>query len=196
MSLRLHPCFARVAAGLVAAATVMLTGCGAGSLAGPSAVSAFKIKGNVHGGAFPIQGATIRLMETQSNGTWSTTTGSYSGTAKQLLQTTSDKNGYFTFPDTGWTCDTGQYAYITVTAGHTAATTNDNVVQVGVIGGCSADLANQGEIDGVNVYVSELSTVAAAYALGNFISIDNTNAATGEQIVNITAPANNNSATP
>ncbi len=185
------------AAGLVSAAGVLLlTGCGAGVLAGPSPTAGFKINGNVHGGAYPIQGATIRLMETQSNGAWSTTTNSYGGTAKQLLQTTSDNNGYFTFPDTGWTCDAGQYAYITVSSGHTATATNNNVLQVGVIGSCSADLANKAEIDNVNVYISELSTVAAAYALGNFITIDDTNASTGQQLINITAPAANNSTSP
>lgn len=174
----------------------LLTGCGAGVLAGPSPTPGFKIKGNVHGGAWPIQGATIRLMETQSNGTWNIATHSYNGVAKQLLQTTSDSGGYFSFPDTGWACDAGQYAYITVTGGHTAAANNYNVVQVGVLGSCASSLATQSEIDSVNVYISELSTVAAAYALGNFITIDNTNASTGQQIVNITAPANNNSTKP
>ena len=181
---------------LSTAGSLLLTGCGAGILAGPSPVPGFKIKGNVHGGAWPIQGATIRLMETQSNGIWSATRNSYSGAAKQLLQTTSDSSGYFSFPDTGWACDGGQYAYITVSGGHTASANNFNVVQVGVIGSCSSNLATQTEIDNVNVYISELSTVAAAYALGNFISIDDSNAATGQQIVNITAPAANNSATP
>ncbi len=188
---------ARTACGFFSAAgLLLLTGCGAGILAGPSPTPGFKITGNVHGGAWPIQGATIRLMETSSNGTWNTTTNSYSGTAMQLLQTTSDSSGYFTFPDTGWACDAGQYAYVTVTGGHTATLNNNNVVQVGVIGSCAANLATTTEIDNVNVYISELSTIAAAYALGNFISIDNTNAASGQQIVNITAPANNNSGTP
>ncbi len=196
MFLRLRATAVKACGAFCAVGMLLLTGCGAGLLAGPSATPGFKIKGNVHGGAWPIQGATIRLMETQSNGTWSTATNSYSGTAKQLLQTTSDTSGYFTFPDTGWTCDGGQYAYITVSGGQTATSNNYNVVQVGVIGGCSTDLANKTEIDNVNVYISELSTVAAAYALGNFISIDSTNASTGQQIVNITAPANNNSATP
>ncbi len=196
MFFRLRATAVKACGAFCAAGMLLLTGCGAGSLAGPSATAGFKIKGNVHGGAWPIQGATIRLMETQSNGAWSTTTNSYSGAAKQLLQTTSNASGYFTFPDTGWTCDGGQYAYITVSGGHTATTNNYNVVQVGVIGGCSTDLANKTEIDNVNVYISELSTVAAAYALGNFISIDSTNASTGQQIVNITAPASNNSATP
>lgn len=180
----------------VTAGMASLTGCGAGMLAGPSSTPAFKIKGNVHGGAWPIKGATVRLMETQSNGIWSTTTHSYSGQAKQLLQTTSDDSGFFSFPDAGWTCDAGQYAYITVSGGHTLGTTNFNVVQVAAIGGCSTALANQTEVDNVNIYLSELSTVAAAYALGNFMTIDNTNAATGQQIVNITAPADNNTGTP
>ncbi len=196
MSIRLRMLAVPTFGALSLAAASTLLGCGSGVLAGPSATAGLKIHGDVHGGAYPIQGATIRLMETQSNGVWDVATGSYTGVAKQLLQTTSDNLGYFTFPDTGWTCDAGQYAYITVSGGHTAAVNNPNVVQVGVIGGCSTDLANKTEIDNVNVYLSELSTVAAAYALGNFISIDNTNAATGQQMVNITAPANNNSLTP
>lgn len=173
-----------------------LTGCGAGTLAGPSATPGFKINGNVHGGPFPIQGATIRLMETQSNGVWNTATGSYKGQAKQLLSTTSNSLGYFTFPDTGWTCDAGQYAYIEVTGGHTTAQINNNVIQIGVIGACSTTLANQTEVDNVNVYISELSTVAAAYALGDFMYIGALGTQTDAQTVNISAPAANNSTTP
>lgn len=181
---------------LFSATLLLLTGCGVGVLAGPSSTPGFIINGNVHGGAYPIKGATIRLMETQSNGVWSASTNSYSGTARQLLQTTSDDQGFFTFPDKGWTCDGGQYAYITVTGGHTLTSTNNNVIQVAAIGGCSTTLATRKEIDNVNVFLSELSTVATAYALSDFITIDNTNASTGQQIVNITAPANNNSVTP
>lgn len=172
-----------------------ITGCGitADDLAGASSASGRTINGIVHGGAYPIQGATIRLMETKT-----TSSSTYGSAAKQLLSTTSDAQGNFGFPDTGWTCDAGEYAYITVTGGTSAATTapNKNVVQVGVIGACSTDLANQQEVDNVNVYVTELSTVATAYALGSFISIDNTNASSGEQIVNIGAPARNNSGKP
>ena len=182
-----HLSLARFGAVVSLVGVAAITGCGVGvqDAAAPAATPGRMINGNVHGGAWPIQGATIRLMETQSNG--------YGGAARQLLQTTSDSNGYFTFPDTGWSCDAGQYAYVTVSSGHTGSNLQNNkVVQVGVIGGCSTDLATQSEIDGVNVFVSELSTVAAAYALGNFISIDSTDASSGEQIVNISAPANNN----
>lgn len=176
----------------------LLTGCGAdlGVANEPTALPGTVIRGNVHGGVYPIQGATIRLMQTQSNGVWNATTKNYVGTAKQLLQTTSDNNGNFNFPDTGWTCDSNQSAYITVTSGNTAGSTkNNNVAQIGVIGNCGQLLANQGEIDAVQVFVSELSTIAAAYTLRSFISVDNTNAASGQQIINITAPANNNVAT-
>lgn len=176
---------------LSAAGAMMLTGCGVGMIAGPTDTPGFKISGNVHGGPLPIQGATIRLMTTASNGTWQASTGSYKGTATTQLTTTSNNYGFFTFPETGWACPAGQYAYVTVTGGHTAAQTNNNVVQVGVIGSCSDKLANQGQYDSVNVFVSELSTIAAGYALRDFITIDSSGAA-GQQIVNIAAPANNN----
>src|SRR5579875_1901615 len=164
----------------------LLSGCGANIAGTPQgALPGIAIHGNVHGGVYPIQDATVRLMETQSNG--------YGGPAKQLLQTTSDSNGYFTFPDTGWSCDANQFAYITVTSGHTASNnTNNNVGQIGVIGNCGQFLSTQSEIDNVQVFVSELSTIAAAYALRSFITVDDTQAATGGQIINISAPANNN----
>ena len=148
------------------------------------------IQGRVHGGAYPIQNATVRLMETQSNG--------YGGAAKALLPpVTTDANGYFTFPNTSFTCDTGQFAYLTVSSGTTAnlgsATLNNNVIQLSVIGSCATLTA---DFSAINVFLTEVSTVATAAALGNFISIDNTHAGSGQQIVNISAPAANNAAAP
>ncbi len=163
-------------------------GIGAGDAASATAVPGVSIKGHVHGGAFPIQQALVTLMETQSTG--------YGQPGKVLEQVKSDKNGYFTF-DSNWTCDAGQYAYMVVSSGHTiasATTSNNNVLQVGVIGACSTDLATAAEINGVNVFLSELSTVAAAYALGNFITIS-TNPTYG-LLAQISSPAANNSATP
>ncbi len=167
-----------------------LTGCGVdvreGASSLPQAIGdgTMHIHGAVNGGAFPIQSATVLLMETQSNG--------YGGTAKQLAAAQSDSRGYFNFSNSV-TCDPGQYVYMTVTGGQTiSGEVNNNVIQVGVIGSCSVDLANPAD---VNVYLSELSTVAAAYALGNFISIA-PNDASGAQIVNISAPKANNAGTP
>lgn len=166
-----------------------LTGCGVVTQSADATqiLPGHLIRGNVHGGVYPIQNATVRLMETQTNG--------YGGAAKQLLQTTSDAGGFFTFPDTGWSCDSNQFAYITVTSGHTDTNaTNNNVGQIGVIGNCGKVLSTVAQIDAVQVYVSELSTIAAAYALRGFITVDDTYAGAGGQIINISAPAANNAA--
>ena len=179
----------------VAILLLSLTGCGINSAtlaSGSPAENAVSrsIQGHVHGGAYPIQGATVRLMETQSNG--------YGGAAAALLPpVTTDANGFFTFPNSPFTCTTGQFAYLTVSSGTTAnlatPTLNNNVIQASVIGSCAkltADFSN------INVFLTEVSTVATAAALGNFITIDSTRAATGQQIVNISAPAANNAASP
>ncbi len=180
-----------MALALVATAGALaLVGCGANlpSSVTDAALPGIAVQGHVHGGAFPIEGALVTLMETQSTG--------YGVAGKVLEQVKSNSNGYFTF-DNNWTCDAGQYAYISVASGHTVAsatTNNNNVLQVGVIGACSADLATTAEIANVNVFISELSTVAAAYALNNFITIG-TNATYG-LLANISSAANNNSTTP
>lgn len=179
---RLRSVTSRVAVGSgLAGALFAMTGCGIGPVsvanvatgAKETTVPGVHIRGHVHGAAYPIQNATVILMETQSNGTWTASSNNYVGTAKSLYATKSDANGSFNFPDTGWSCDAGQYLYIEVTNGQTANATasNPNVVQLGVVGSCAADLANKAEIDGLNVFLSEPSTVAAAYALRSFISI-------------------------
>ncbi len=167
-------------------AAVALTGCGANlqDTAAAGVIRGVKVAGHVHGGAYPIQGAAITLMESQSNG--------YGGVGKVLEQVTSDSNGYFTF-DSKWTCDSGQYAYIVTAGGHSvpgSTTINNNVIQVGVIGACSTDLATASEIAGVNVFLSEPSTVAAAYALNNFIAISTDK--TYGLLAEISAPTANN----
>lgn len=165
-----------------------LTGCGANlqSTAAAGVIPGVSIAGHVHGGANPIQQANITLMETQNNG--------YGGLGKVLEQVKSDNTGYFTF-DSNWTCDAGQYAYIVTAGGHVlnGTTANNNVIQVGVIGACSTDLATAAEKNGVNVFLSEPSTVAAAYALNNFITIATDS--TYGLLAEISAPAANNATT-
>ncbi len=182
--------FGKAAAVLSLFGILAVTGCGVSGkdIASPAVLPIgnrdVSIQGFAHGGAYPIQYATIRLMETQTNG--------YGGAAKQLAVTQSDTLGNFNFGN-NLSCDAGQYAYITVSGGQTVSgKTNNNVVQVGAIGSCSVDLAYP---QNVNVWVSELSTIAAAYALGNFMTIA-PNDDSGQQIVNISAPAKNNSAAP
>ena len=195
-TLRLPGRVLKACLGLLGTAAVLaVVGCGVTEDLPTTAITAQEIpgktvNGNVHGGVFPISNATITLMETQT-----TSPGSYGAAAKALLTTTSNQYGYFTFPDTGWTCTSTEYAYIVVTGGHsnnisTANAVNNHVVEVGVIGPCTL-LANQAEIDTVNVFISELSTVAAAAALGNFMQVIDADKENGLQVVNIGAPANN-----
>ena len=196
----------RLAAVSVFAVALMLAGCGSvvEETVQPQAeaVPGRTIEGRVHGGVYPIRNATVKLMQTVTfastkdvYGNTITPGNTYGATAATLLTTTSDQNGYFTFPDTGWSCGANEFAYIVVTGGHSAnvstVTANSNVVQIGVIGPCSSVLANQGEIDKVNVFVSELSTVAAAAALDNFMTVTDPADGTADQVVNIGAPKSN-----
>src|SRR5579875_949613 len=197
---------------LLAAGAAMLTGCGGGIIetaeesTGPKVmIDGAHIQGNVHGGLFPIQGANIELWQT-GVGTWNTTTSSYVpsfyGTAtnpnyiaKATSASVGDGSGlapgYFDFGSQTLACTAGSYLYLTTTGGGTIPGNthhNDNVVQVAVIGVCpSGSTAQTSYLANVNVYLSELSTVAAAYTLTNFISIDN-DPVTGLQRVNIAAP--------
>ncbi len=182
----------RWAAVLAAFAVAGLTGCGADmqelGAAQSDALPGHAIQGNVHGGVYPIRNANIYLMQTVTS-----STSTYGSAAKQLEYAQSDQNGYFTFSD-NFTCASNEFAYIVVTSGNTTnlgtTTNNNDVVQVGAIGPCS-QLSTTAEIDKINVFVSELSTVAAANALGNFISVVDKNDGMGTQVVNIGAPQNN-----
>ncbi len=193
---------------------VLLTGCGAGMVQGAlestppaTALANAHIHGKVHGGIYPIQGAYIELWQT-GVGSLNTTTGSY---APSFYGTTSNPNfiastvsakagdtsgmapGYFDFGTQTLACTPGNYVYLTTTGGGTVASkTNSSVIQVALIGQCPATAKQAAYFNNVNVYLSETSTVAAAYTLGNFISID-TDPKTNLQRVNIAAPANNTS---
>jgi hypothetical protein len=82
--------------------------------------------------------------------------------------TTAAVTGAFSFPNANVpaNCQAGPYAYITASGGDpTAATTNNvntGILLVGMIGPCTTTGAN------TSVVINELTTVAAAYALGNF----------------------------
>lgn len=179
------------AASAALAGSLALAGCGASLqnvVADGPVVSTRAIAGQVHGGVFPIQNATVRLMQTVTS-----SSSGYGSTATTLGTATTDANGNFNFSQT-YTCSAStEFAYITVTGGHssnlTGTTANTAVVQVGVIGSCATLAADYSTIE---LNVSEASTVAAAYALGNFITINaNTSAGSGQQIVSIGAPQRN-----
>ena len=82
----------------------------------------------------------------------------------------------------------GQFAYVTAAGGNSGGSNvNNQILFVAAIGPC-ANLTTS-----TTLWIDELTTVAAAYALGNFTTISGTGATA---VVNISAPAANNSSTP
>lgn len=163
-------------AALFLSVALPLAGCagGSSSTGSPAPATPAAITGIVKGGPFPVQGAAITLYATQSNG--------YGGAALSLATTTSASDGTFSFASVS-NCPSGQQAYITAAGGAIGANaSNPNAILMTAIGPCSS------LVTGTYITIDGPTTVASAYALGNFISI------TGN-VVNISAPANNNAAT-
>jgi hypothetical protein len=166
-------------AALLTALAVTVTGCGIDPMqnAAPSASPA--LSGVIHGGPNPVVGATVTLYATQSNG--------YGGAGLKLASTSTSSNGSFSFIPSSYSCPAGQQAYITSAAGDTGANSaNSNSLLMAAIGPCSNLSGN------TQIWIDELSTVASAYALSNFITITGSGATA---VVNVSAPANNNAAT-
>jgi hypothetical protein len=179
-------------AGGLALGLATLAGCGIGKLDNStSPVIAPAFTGKAMGGQMPIIGATVKVYATSSSGY---------GMATPLQEATqqgsssgqdTDAGGNFSFQG-GYTCPAGQFVYIVTSGGNTGANTpNANAVLVAALGRCEDLYVNTtgGNYNGPTVYINELTTVAAAYALGNFSAVTGTGAATS---VLIGAPATNN----
>jgi hypothetical protein len=159
-----------------------VSGCGIGNEA-PSASSSSPalLRGILHGGPNPISGATVTLYAT-ANGTFvSTAPGSYTTTATQLSQTSTLSDGSFTFTGAA-TCPSGQQAYVTASGGDAGSGSNPYILLMAALGDCSTISTS------TKIFISEVTTVVAGYALRPFMSITSDST----PIVNIGAPAGNN----
>ncbi len=167
-----YKCLALLATAIIPMA--LITGCGVGSSAATDTVIA-GLHGIAHGGPNPVTNSTVTL--------YATTTAAYGTGGTQLAQTTTDSGGSFTFTGAA-SCPAGQQAYITASGGNTGGNANNpNVLLMAALGPCG------GISPATTVFISEVSTVAAGYALSNFIGITGTT-------VNVSAPASNNAVTP
>jgi len=174
-----------------------LAGCGIGpaAVSTPQSVVLPAISGKVMGGETPISSANIILWETDPGNTgYGVATNGSSIGAQQLATATTGIGGGFSFTAGSYTCAPGQFAYLTSTGGDASdgggTEINNNLVMVAALGSCSNFSGTAAE-NNIIINVNELSTVAAAYTLGSFMTInDNGNA--GTQLVYIGAPANNN----
>ena len=100
-------------------------------------------------------------------------------------------DGSFSFQG-GYPCPAGQFAYIVSSGGNTGGNNfNSKAYLVAALGRCE-DLFTAGVYTGGFIYINELSTVAAAYALNNFAAIGGGNGVFAT--VGIGAPSTNNAA--
>jgi hypothetical protein len=169
-----------------ALAVASLAGCGAsGSFVpgvGPDTnVSA--LSGQVKGGPNPVANAFVTLYATQSVAPTPSNKYGYGVAGTVLGTATTDSLGNFTFSSPA-TCTAGQQAYIVSAGGNTGSNgANSAALLMAAIGPCSSLTPS------TFIFINEPTTIAAAYALGQFMTISGTT-------VNISAPANNNAAAP
>lgn len=182
------------AAALAAGCAVLASqlGCGIGSGGGTTNIltpvgAPAAIAGIVHGGQNPVTGATVQLWE--AGGTFAASAGGYGSAAKLISTATvisSDGSGSggnasnanntfpagdFTLSPGGvrsYTCDapatgiTSPYLYITAAGGNSGSGNNSVITLMAALGPCSALTTS------TTIFVDEVTTVAAAYALAQF----------------------------
>jgi len=144
--------FGPIALGVVS----LLAGCSAMTSVAPTA-SVQGLQGIVHGGQQPVAGATIQLIAPGTTG--------YGSAGTVIVSTTTDGNGNFTLPRP-YTCPANSgLVYILATGGNPGAGTNAALAEAAILGPCSALSAS------TYVFISEVTTVAAAYTLAPFASL-------------------------
>lgn len=134
------------------------------------------IGGVVHGGHQPDIGAAVYVYQAGTTGYKSAATSLLTSYTTGNWPTTPDGNGNYyvttnaqgSFNITGeYTCTSGAQVYIYVLGGNTGGgSPNPNAGFLAVLGQCPASGTLSGTIG--NVYINEVSTVAAAYALAAY----------------------------
>lgn len=137
--------------------TIMLVGCGIGTLAGPELnVASDAMQGRMMGGNQPVVGATVSIYAVGS-----TAYGTASTTA--LASTQTDGNGFWGFAPNAYMCPASNTPmYIVAAGGNPGAGTNVNGYFLSLVPQCSS---------GMNSYfwMNEVTTAAAVLAAGQFM---------------------------
>ena len=143
---------------LCAATLLPLAGCGVANTVTSGAVSASTaITGRVHGGQQPVIGATVTLYAPGTAG--------YGSAPSAIVSTTTDNQGNFTLPQP-YTCPANSpVTYLLATGGNPGAGPNQYLAEAALLPACSSLTAS------TYVYISEVTTVAAAYALAPFAAL-------------------------
>ncbi|MGI4828259.1 MAG: hypothetical protein ACRYFU_08730, partial [Janthinobacterium lividum] len=142
-----------------------MVGCGVGNVT-QSATGSFALTGHVHGGIQPVSGATVELYSVSTGG---------NGTAATNILTqsvTTDSKSFFSI--TGdYTCNSpDEQVYLVARGGNpgfTGTVNNHALVMLSALGRCTDLISNPNAY----VWVNEVSTVAAVYALAPFMTAYN-----------------------
>lgn len=145
---------------------LLVAGCGLSNSANPAATggtAAFAgLSGHVMGGQQPVSSASVKLWAVNVDGSGA---GSLLTTAR-----TSDAGGGFNI-SLDYTCPTATPAnpapqvYITATGGNAGSGTNGSLALMAALGPCSALNSS------TNIVINEVTTVAAVWALQNFMGV-------------------------
>ena len=161
----------------LSAAAVSLTGCMLSPTASPT-VQPAAITGTVHGGQSPVTGARIFLFEATAAGYGNASLSDVLPAAGTLDSTynayyvTTDSSGSFGL--TGkYTCTPGAQVYLLATQGNPglpAGTNNAALAEMAALGACPTGGVLSPTL---NLRVSEVTTVAAVYALAGYMTAPN-----------------------
>ena len=169
-------------------ATLAGCGLGAANVDAPHDTTVVGLSGTLHGGPNPAIGSRVVLYATTSTnygvGVALEEANQQGATAHQ----DTDQYGQFQFAP-GYTCPAGQQAYVVAYGGNTGGNANNpNSILMTALGPCENLSA------ATSLYINEATTVAATYALANFIqtTIDSSSIGAGLPAVFIGAPATNN----
>jgi hypothetical protein len=147
---------------LLGASSLFLAGCGAnGSLTGPINPGGNEgtITGQLYGGQSPVIGATVQL--------YAAGTGGYGSAPTPLGAPVTTQAPGGTFSIGSYTCPAapGDLTFLLATGGNPGSGTNNQLTQIAALGSCNASgFTNQ------FVFMDEVTTVASAYSLAQFIS--------------------------
>jgi streptogramin lyase len=115
------------------------------------------LSGSVHGGQQPVTGSLVSLIAPGTTG--------YGSAGSVIVTTTTDLNGNFTLPRP-YTCPANSgLVYLLATGGNAGAGPNPSIAEAAIVGPCSNLTAS------TYVSISEVTTVAAAYALAPFATV-------------------------
>jgi sugar lactone lactonase YvrE len=180
--------YGAMASGL-AALSLALAGCGV-NLSTPSTnyTNAVTLQGQVLAGRNYMSGARVKVYATQPNGVAGS--GSYTGSAKLLASVTANTTGGWSLQ--GVSCTSPDQIYVTAEGGTpypsgqttTSLSDNANSLMMTAIGDCATLTSASSTNNNTPIVTNEASTVAAVWALKNFISLSGTT-------VNVTSSATN-----